>query len=107
MSQVYPSPTLYTYRVHSWGVVPGVTTNVVTVGGITQAVIGTAPVRFQPEYSANAGSTWNPATNASYQSLQEAYQAIANIVNNESSFATNFVANSSLLPGYTNYSYPV
>jgi hypothetical protein len=107
MSQIYPSPTLYTYRVRAWGAVPGINLNTVTVDGIAQGNYGVNPVNFIPEYSADSGTTWKPASNSIFHSLQEAYQDIANIVNNESSFQTYWVSNAALLPGYTSYTYPV
>ena len=107
MSQIYPSPVLYTYRVHAFGLLPGANTNTVTVSGMAQGVPGIQPVKFILEYSKDSGTTWLPADNSVFHSLQDAYQQIAQIVNNEASFQTNYATNSANLPGYTSYTYPV
>ena len=107
MSQIYPSPVLYTYRVHSFGLLPGANTNTVTVAGMAQGTPGILPVNFIIEYSKDSGTTWQPADNSVFHSLQDAYQQIAQIVNNETSFQTTYATNTANLPTWTTYSYPV
>lgn len=74
---------------------------------MAQGVPGIQPVNFVIEYSKDSGTTWQPASNSVFHSLQDSYQEIAQIVNNEASFAATFAASTALLPTYTTYSYPV
>ena len=78
MAQIYPSPTIYTYRVKAWGRVQTDTTSP-----------NKLPVNYVAEFSSNSGTTWAPADNQIFNSLQDAYQQIAQIVGSEAYFAAN------------------
>jgi hypothetical protein len=96
MAQIYPSPSIYTYRVHAFGklqIPPGPPPN--------------GPVFYVIEYSSNSGSTWNPASNQLFNSLQDAYQQIAQLVSQEATFASQQTSVNPLVGPYVVYSYPV
>ena len=60
---------------------------------------------YVPEFSQDAGSTWNPVQSVPYQSLSEAQQKLAKIVANETNFNT-LVAAGKLAPVVSVIAYP-
>lgn len=93
----YPTPTIYTYRVQETK----------QTGGAANG----SNAYYRPEFSTNSGTSWTPVSPVPYQSLQEAFQKIGKIVNNEAQFQKQFLQvkkfeNPKIVPVVTIYAYP-
>lgn len=119
MANIYPSPTLYSYRVSqqlppnpsrgSGSIKQG---TIQPVGNPTQPGPTNAFTPYYPgitavqgwfltEYSTNGGTTWALTGDGPFQDAQSAFTCISNIVSNEAQFAAN------LPPATTHVSYPI